>query len=457
MSTSGRPKLSVAFIGHVDSGKSTIAGHLLQLCNAVDHATIQKRDAIAESLGKGSSKYAFTLDRLPTERERGLTIDTSMWSLQTSRFAFTLLDTPGHQDYTKNMITGVSLADAAVLVTSAVEDDFKTNMAPGGATREDALIAYTMGIRQIVVAVNKMDHSSVGYDEACFNRLARDLAAFLQRVGFSPERVRIVPVSGWEGANLVEHSENMPWYKGPTFLETLNVLEVPPKPDSSIPLRIPISDVYKVSGVGIVPVGRVATGSLHPEDSVVIAPGNIATSIKSIEMHHTSLSEARPGDFVGFNLKGLSTKGALCRGMVCGPANDPPREALSFVAQIIVLNVTNEITVGFTPVIDIHTAHVACKFVEIISRIDRHTGAELEKNPKCLRNNDAALVRLVPQRPLVVEAFNDCPPLSRFTIRDIHRAVAVGIVKSVKKKPSEGAAAQQEQIQRESPLADVAV
>jgi elongation factor 1-alpha len=310
-------------------------------------------------------------------------------------------------------------------------------MAPGGATREHALIAFTMGVRQIIVVVNQMDDKSVNYDEQRFKDLAMELATFLQRVGFNPERVRILPASGWAGQNLSDRPSNMKWYQGPSLLEAMNALEVPPR-SSGTSLRIPIQDVYRVGGVGIVPVGRVEVGTLKPDDQVVIAPGNIATTVKSIEMHHQSVDVAQPGDFIGFNLKGLTSKGKLCRGMICGPADDPPLEALSFVAQIIVLNVAHEITVGFTPVIDIHTAHVPCKFVELISRIDRHTGEEIEKNPKCLRNNDAALVRLVPQRPVVVEPFGDCPPLSRFTVRDIHRAVAVGIVKSVKKKPAEG-------------------
>jgi len=261
----------------------------------------------------------------------------------------------------------------------------------------------------------------------------RKLALISKKVGYNPEKVDFVPISGWTGDNMIEKSPNMTWYKGPTLLESLDRIVEPKRPTDK-PLRIPLQDVYKIAGIGTVPVGRVETGILKPGDVVTFAPANVSTEVKSVEMHHTALTEAAPGDNVGFNVKNVSVKD-IKRGMVAGNVkNDPPQETLDFTAQVIILNHPGQIHNGYTPVLDCHTAHIACKFSEILTKIDRRTGKEMEQLPKNIKNNDAAIVNLIPSKPMCVETYTDYPPLGRFAVRDMRQTVAVGVIKEVNKK-----------------------
>jgi elongation factor 1-alpha len=245
--------------------------------------------------------------------------------------------------------------------------------------------------------------------------------------------VRFVPISGWNGDNMLEKSEKMPWYKGPTLLEALDMLEPPVRPMDK-PLRLPLQDVYKIGGIGTVPVGRVETGVMKPGDVVTFAPANVSTEVKSIEMHHESLPEAIPGDNVGFNVKNLSVKD-IRRGFVCGNSKqDPPKECDNFLAQVIVLNHPGQIAAGYSPVLDCHTCHIACKFAELESKIDRRSGKEIEAEPKSIKMGDAAMVRMVPSKPMCVESFTEYPPLGRFAVRDMRQTVAVGVIKAVTKR-----------------------
>jgi elongation factor 1-alpha len=245
--------------------------------------------------------------------------------------------------------------------------------------------------------------------------------------------VQFVPISGWNGDNMVEKSDNMPWYKGPTLLEALDLLEAPKRP-SDKPLRLPLQDVYKIGGIGTVPVGRVETGIMKPGDVVTFAPSGVTTEVKSIEMHHESLPEAIPGDNVGFNVKNISVKD-IRRGFVCSNSKqDPAKEAESFQAQVIVLNHPGQISAGYAPVLDCHTSHIAVKFQTLESKIDRRSGKELEKEPKAVKTGDACIVNMVPSKPMCVETFTEYPPLGRFAVRDMRQTVAVGIIKGVVKK-----------------------
>jgi len=229
----------------------------------------------------------------------------------------------------------------------------------------------------------------------------------------------------------------MPWYKGDTLLEALDKLEPPVRPLEK-PLRLPLQDVYKITGVGTVPVGRVETGVMKPGMLVTFAPVGITTECKTVEMHHVQLEEAVPGDNVGFNVKNVGIKDVR-RGNVVGDAkNDPPKEAISFNAQVIVLNHPNKIQAGYTPVLDCHTSHIACKFDKLLSKIDRRTGKEIQPEPEEVKNQEAAIVRLVPQKSMVVETFAEYPPLGRFAVRDMKRTVAVGVIKAVEKKQAAG-------------------
>ncbi|KNH06825.1 elongation factor 1 alpha [Perkinsela sp. CCAP 1560/4] len=430
--------INLVVIGHVDAGKSTATGHLIYKCGGIDKRTIEKFEKEAAEMGKASFKYAWVLDKLKAERERGITIDIALWKFESPKCVFTIIDAPGHRDFIKNMITGTSQADAAILVIASGNGEFEAGISGDGQTREHALLAFTLGVKQMIVAVNKMDDKSVNYAQARFEEIKKEVQLYLKKVGYNIDKVQFVPISGWMGDNMIEKSTNMSWYKGPTLLEALDQLDTPVRPVDK-PLRLPLQDVYKIGGIGTVPVGRVETGVLKPGEIVTFAPTNLTTEVKSIEMHHEALPEATPGMNIGFNVKNVSVKD-IRRGFVCGSSKqDPPRECESFIAQVIVLNHPGQISSGYSPVLDCHTAHIACKFQEIESKIDRRSGKELEKQPKSIKNGDAAMVRMVPQKPMCVETFTEYPPLGRFAVRDMRQTVAVGVIKSViKKEPTSG-------------------
>jgi elongation factor 1-alpha len=431
----GKEKIHVnlVVIGHVDAGKSTTTGHLIYKCGGIDKRTIEKFEKEAAELGKSSFKYAWVLDNLKAERERGITIDIALWKFETPKYSYTVIDAPGHRDFIKNMITGTSQADVALLVVASGQGEFEAGISKEGQTREHALLSFTLGVKQMIVGVNKMDDGSVMYAQARYDEIKEEVTSFLKKVGYKPAKIPFVPISGWVGDNMIERSENMGWYKGPTLLEALDAVN-PPKRPVDKPLRLPLQDVYKIGGIGTVPVGRVETGVLKPGMVVRFAPGNVTTEVKSVEMHHEALAEAVPGDNVGFNVKGVSVKD-LKRGYVASDSKrDPAKACENFNAQVIIMNHPGQIQNGYAPVLDCHTAHVACKFAEITEKMDRRSGKKLEDNPKFVKNGDACMVTLVPSKPMCVEAFSDYAPLGRFAVRDMRQTVAVGVIKSVNKK-----------------------
>jgi elongation factor 1-alpha len=429
--------VNIVVIGHVDAGKSTTTGHLIYKCGGIDKRTIEKFEKEAQEMGKGSFKYAWVLDKLKAERERGITIDIALWKFTTNKYEFTIIDAPGHRDFIKNMITGTSQADVAVLVVAAGKGEFEAGIDNNGQTREHALLAFTLGVKQMIVAVNKMDSDSVNWSEERFKEIVDATTQFLKRIGWKTEAIPFVPLSGWTGDNMLESSANMPWYKGPTLLAALDSVEEPERP-SDRPLRIPLQDVYKIGGIGTVPVGRVETGVIKPGMVVTFAPVGLTTEVKSIEMHHEQVPEAIPGDNIGFNVKNVSVK-EIRRGFVAGDAkNDPPVGVDDFLAQVIILNHPGEIHAGYAPVLDCHTAHIACKFAELLQKIDKRNGKVLEEAPKMVKKGDAVMAILVPSKPLCVEGFKEYPPLGRFAVRDMRQTVAVGVIKSVNKTKAGG-------------------
>ena len=413
------------------TGKSTTTGHLIYQLGGVDRRTIEKFEKEASELGKGSFKYAWVLDNLKAERERGITIDVALWKFETPKFMVTVIDAPGHRDFIKNMITGTSQADVALLVVDAAPGHFEAGISKEGQTREHALLAHTLGVKQMIVGINKMD--AVDYSQQRFNEIQEEVSRYLKTVGYKPNKIPFVPVSGWVGDNMIEKSANMPWYSGPTLLEALDSVH-PPKRPTDKPLRVPLQDVYKISGIGTVPVGRVETGIMKPGMKLVFAPSHLVSEVKSIEMHHTSLPQAVPGDNIGFHVKNLAVK-ELHRGMVASDATkDPATGVKQFEAQVIVMNHPGKIFSGYTPVLDCHTAHVACRFDNIKEKMDRRTGKIIEENPKFVKTGDACLVDMKPTKPFCVESFTDCPPLGRFAVRDMRKTVAVGVIKSIERE-----------------------
>jgi len=311
--------INIVVIGHVDSGKSTTTGHLIYKCGGIDKRTIEKFEKEAQEMGKGSFKYAWVLDKLKAERERGITIDIALWKFETAKYYITIIDAPGHRDFIKNMITGTSQADCAVLVVACGTGEFEAGISKNGQTREHGLLAYTLGVKQMIVVCNKMDTTEPPFSEARFNEVVTEVSNYLKKIGYNPKAIPYVPISGFHGDNMLEASDRMPWYKGwaverkegnasgKTLLEALDAILPPARPTDKA-LRLPLQDVYKIGGIGTVPVGRVETGVMKPGMIVTFAPQNLTTEVKSIEMHHEALQEALPGDNVGFNIKNVSVR-----------------------------------------------------------------------------------------------------------------------------------------------------
>ena len=427
MSSKEKPHLNLVIIGHVDHGKSTMTGHLLYLCGSISEREIQKYEKEAELIGRGSFKFAWVLDKLKEERERGVTIDLAFYKFETKKYYYTIIDAPGHRDFVKNMITGTSQADAAILVVSAGTGEFEAGISATGQTREHALLAKTLGVDQILVAVNKMDLAN--YSKERYEEIKNEMARNLKLFGYDVSKINFVPVSGMKGDNLRERSENMPWYDGPTLLEALDSFEVPPKPIDK-PLRLPVQDVYTITGIGTVPVGRVETGVLKPNDEVIFQPTGKKAKVMSIEMHHESIPEAVPGDNIGFSCKGLSRKDVR-RGDVVGHSSNPPTVAQSFLAQVQVIRHPSAIAAGYTPVVHCGTAQVATRFAEIRKKV---TKGVVTENPDFIKNGDAAEVLMIPTRDMVIEKYSEIPQLGRFAVRDMGQTVAVGIVKDITPK-----------------------
>jgi len=439
MPRSEKPHVSIVVIGHVDSGKSTSTGHLIFISGGIDEREVAKLQKEAESLGKGSFAFAFVMDKLKAERDRGITINIQLTQFETKKHHYTIIDAPGHRDFIKNMITGTSQADVAVLMISSQAGEFEAGVSKDGQTKEHALLSFTLGVKQMVVGVNKMDHPSTHYSEVRYNEIKKEAEIFLKKAGYKIAEIPFVPFSGWTGENIKEkkHKEtgkdNMPWYHGLTLLDALDSMKAPERP-SNLALRLPINDVFKIGGIGTVPVGRVETGIIKPGMILRFTPSGLTSECKSVEMHYESLPEALPGDNVGFSVRNISVKD-IKRGYVTSNDKDKPAmEAEKFNAQVIVLNHPNSINKGYSPVLDCHTTHTACKFSELLAKVDRRTGKTTEENPTQIKSGDAALVELVPTKPMCVETFKDFPPLGRFAVRDMKQTVAVGVIKEVTKK-----------------------
>ena len=417
-----KPHINVVFIGHVDHGKSTSVGRLLLETGVIEQHLIDKYRKEAEERGKGGFELAYVMDNLKEERERGVTIDVAHKKFETDKIYFTIIDAPGHRDFVKNMITGTSQADAAVLVVAA-DDGIKAQ------TKEHLWLAKVMGIEQLIVSINKMDITKPAYSEKRFKEVKADLEKMLKMVGYRDEQVTVLPASGWKADNIAAKSDNLGWWNGDTLLAALNKL-TPPKGQEGDPLRLPIQDVYKIPGIGAVPVGRVETGILKPGMKVSFRPsahqGGKVGEVKSIEMHHTEVEQAVPGDNVGYNLRGIAHTD-IRRGDVCGPADDPPNVARAFKASVMILDHPNVITQGYTPVFHCHTAQVACTFDKLLAKIDPRTGEVTEENPDYLKKGDAAMVLIKPTKPLAIEEQAKFKQLSRFAIRDMGKTVAAGM------------------------------
>ncbi len=414
-----KPHVNVVFVGHVDHGKSTTVGRLLFDSGNIDEQAMRKLKEKAQELGKSGFEFAFVMDNLKEERERGVTIDLAHKKFNTEKYEYTIIDAPGHKDFIKNMITGASQADVAFLVVAAGEGIM-------AQTREHMFLCRTFGIKQMNIIVNKMD--TVNYDEAKYNAVKEEVGKLAQQVGYKLDEIPFIPISALKGDNVAKKSENMPWYTGPTVLEQLDLIKEPEKP-TDLPLRLPIQDVYNITGIGVVPVGKVETGVMKVGDKVIVVPAREGTGVtgevKTIEMHHEQVQEALPGSNIGFSVRGIGKKD-IARGDVLGKVDNPPTVATEFTAQIFIINHPTVITVGYTPVFHIHTAQVACQITAIEKKLNPVTGETLEENPDFIKNGDAAIVKIKPTKAMVIEKQDEIPQMSSFAIRDAGQTVAAG-------------------------------
>ena len=421
--------INLVFIGHVDHGKSTSVGRLLYDSGNIDEQKMRKLKEKAQQLGKAGFEFAFIMDNLKEEQERGVTIDLSHKRFDTEKYYFTIIDAPGHKDFIKNMITGAAQADCAVLVVAA-------NDGVNAQTIEHLRLSKIFGVGQLLVAVNKMDISGVSYSEARYKEVVEEVKKHAKQAGWNVDKVRFIPLASLVGENVIKKSDKMAWWTGDSLLSAINKFDVPNKP-TALPLRLPIQDVYNITGIGVVPVGRIETGIMKVGDKVTVVPGRegkgISGEVKTIEMHHEAVQQAEPGDNIGFNVRGIGKKD-IARGDVLGKSDNVPSVVTEFTAQVVIMNHPTVVTVGYTPVFHIHTAQVACQFVEIIKKLNPATGQEVTENKDILRNGDAAVVRLKPVQPVVIEKNSDIPQMSRFAIRDSGTTVAAGMCMDLVKK-----------------------
>ena len=412
-----KPHVNLVTIGHVDHGKSTLVGRLLFEHGEIPAHIIDEFKKQAEEKGKATFEFAWVMDRFKEERERGVTIDLAHRKFETDKYYFTLIDAPGHRDFVKNMITGTSQADAAMLVVSARDGDGVM-----AQTREHAFLSRTLGVQQIIILINKMDATQPPYSQERYEAVKKDVEKLLGSIGY--KNVPIIPISGYKGDNILKKSENLKWYSGPTLLQALDELKTPEKPTNKA-LRIPVQDVYSITGIGTVPVGRVETGVVKVGDKVIFLPADKQGEVKTIEMHHENMPSAEPGDNIGFNVRGIA-KNDIKRGDVCGPVSSPPTVAKSFTAQIVVLNHPSVIAPGYKPVFHVHTTQIACRFDEIVKTLNPKDGTTLKEKPDFRKTGDIAIVKIVPDRPFVIEKVSEFPQLGRFAIRDMGQTVAAG-------------------------------
>ena len=413
-----KPVINVAFVGHVDHVKSTTIGRLMYETGKFSQQELDKLKVLAKEKGKVGFEFAYYMDKFKEERERGVTIDLSYEKLPTNKFDVTIIDAPGHKDFIKNMITGASQADAAFLCVAA-----KEGVQP--QTKEHAWLLRTMGVKQVAVIINKMD--TVEYKESVFNQIKADVSKILQQTGYKTDTMSFLAVSGLMGDNVAKKSSKMPWYKGPTILEQFDLFQAPEKP-TNLPLRMPLQDVYEITGIGTVPVGKIETGIMKVGQKVIIIPARSGTGIggeiKTIEMHHEQMQEAEAGDNVGINIRGIGKKD-VARGDVVCDAGKPATMAEEFTAQIAVISHPTVIAKGYTPVFHVHTAQVPCQFVALLEKTS--PDGSKTANPDFLKNGDVAKVKLKPIGNLVIEKQSENPHMSGFAIRDAGATVAAGV------------------------------
>jgi elongation factor 1-alpha len=466
--TKGKKHLGLVIVGHVDAGKSTTTGRLLFELGGVSDRDVEKLRKEAKEMGKESFVFAFFMDKSKDERARGVTISCTTREFFTDSYHYTIIDAPGHRDFIKNMISGASQADVALLMVPANKGGFETSIAKGnhkkgeiqGQTRQHARLCHLLGIEQLIVGINKMDAESVKYDEKRYLEIKTEVEKMLTKIGYKTKKIPFIPLSGWKGDNLVKISENMKWYKGwtakikkekitgHTLVEALEKVVRAPKRATKKAFRMPVSGVYKIKGVGDVITGRIEQGSINPGVMVKFYPTGCSGKAFSIEMHHKSVSLAICGDNVGVNVKALPKENMPhCGDVMCIDDSkldpSPPKQSETFTALVFVQDHPGKLSCGkfdhkskgikggFTPSVHIRTAKSPCQMIEIKWKMGKSTNNQKVESPQYIEAGDQAEVVFKPRTPFVVCAFDDCKPLGRIAAMDSNSLIMLGKVISV--------------------------
>jgi elongation factor 1-alpha len=455
--------MSIVICGHVDSGKSTTTGRLLFELGGIPERELEKLKAEADRLGKSSFAFAFYMDRQKEERERGVTIACTTKEFFTDNWHYTVIDAPGHRDFIKNMITGASQADVALLMVPA-DGNFTTSIQKGnhkageiqGQTRQHARLINLLGVKQLIVGVNKMDSDTAGYKQERYEEIKAEMINMLIRVGwkkeFAEKGVPVIPISGWMGDNLLKQSAKMTWWKGVevergtekiqvnTLYDALDKLATLPARVTDAPMRLPVSGIYKIKGVGDVLTGRVEQGIVKPNEEVVFLPTHQPSTpctgkVFTVEMHHTRMNEAKPGDNVGLNVKGLNKDNMPRSGDVMVYKNDKSLfQVKSFTAQVQILDIPGELKCGYSPIVFVRTGRSACKMTKINWKVGKETGGKKMEEPHSLKSNEMAECVFEPIQPLVVDTFKNCEGLSRVALMEGNGVVMLGKVTTTEAK-----------------------
>lgn len=420
--------LNLVVVGHVDSGKSTLMGHLLLALGQVSAKLMHKYEQESKKLGKQSFAFAWVLDESAEERERGITMDVGQNKFQTPTKCVTLLDAPGHKDFIPNMISGAYQADVSILVVNATRGEFEAGFEMGGQTREHALLVRSLGVSQLVVAVNKLD--TVGWDRARFDEIKTKICHFLRQVGFKESDVVCVPCSGFSGDNLVQPSPNLSaWYTGPTLLSAIDAFKAPERLVDK-PFRMFISDIYKGQASGICCAGRVEAGLVLKEDKILIMPLQEVATVKSVQQDELSVASAFAGDHCSLVLMGPD-QASLSNGMVlCDPQNPIP-VSKRFEARILIFNIDIPITKGYTVVLHYGSVQVQAVLKRLLSQINKSTGEVIKTKPRCLTKACSAMVEVALDTPICLETYSHIRELGRFMLRNGGKTIAAGMVTKI--------------------------
>lgn len=425
--------VNVIFIGHVDAGKSTIGGHLLFLTGQVDKRTLEKYEREAKEKNRETWYLSWALDTNLEERDKGKTVEVGRASFDTPNKHFVLLDAPGHKSFVPNMIGGAAQADLGVLVISARKGEFETGFERGGQTREHAMLAKTAGVKHLVTLVNKMDDSTVNWEESRYNEIESKLSPFLKKVGFKASEVTFMPCSGFTGANLKDTVDPKvcPWYTGTSFLDLLDRLPSFMRSHDG-PVKILVSDRYK--DMGTMALGKVECGTVRRGESFTLMPNkHIIRVTNIIGPDEQEKNSCTAGENIKLKLAGVEEEDVVPGFVICS-ADALCSTGRIFEAQVVVLEHKSIICPGYTAVLHIHNAVEEVTLMALVATIDRKTGERSKQRPRFVKQDQICIGRFRTSNVICMETFAKFQPMGRFTLRDEGKTIAIGKVLKIAEK-----------------------